>query len=117
MTDWWSVQESGLVGAILGGGLGGGFGIFGGIGGSLATKGRARRAVIAIYLTLTVIGVAVAATGIVAVALGQPYHVWYPLILSGSIVSLLGAGLYPAIMARYRAAERRRLNAQELRRG
>lgn len=117
MTEWWTMQESGLVGAIVGGGLGGGFGIFGGIGGALATKGRARKAVTAIYLTFTAIGILLALTGILAVAIGQPYHVWYPLLLCGGILSVLGAGLYPAILARYRAAERRKLDANEIRRG
>jgi hypothetical protein len=48
--------------------------------------------------------------------LRQPYHVWYPLALAGFILTFVCGGLLPVLLLRYRQAEARRMQAQDLRR-
>lgn len=62
------------------------------------------------------IGVMSLAAGIVALVVRQPYHVWYPLVLGGVILSVVPGCLLPVIRMRYRQAEARRMQAEELRR-
>jgi len=65
---------------------------------------------------LVAIGLVCLTAGIVALVLRQPYHVWYPLLLGGFILSFCCGGLTPVLMLRYRQAEARRMQAQDLRR-
>jgi hypothetical protein len=47
----------------------------------------------------------------------QPYHVWYPLVLIGGILTLVMGPLLPVVRLRYRQAEQRKLDAAGLRGG
>jgi uncharacterized membrane protein (DUF4010 family) len=54
------------------------------------------------------------AAGIIGYITGQPYGVWYGLSLAGLLgVVVLGVN-HPVIARRYRQAEERRMQAQEL---
>ncbi len=48
---------------------------------------------------------------------GQPYGVWYSLLLPGLLLTALMGTMTPVIRLRYRQAEHRRLQAEEFRRG
>jgi hypothetical protein len=48
---------------------------------------------------------------------GQPYGVWYALLLPGVLLAVLMGTMTPIIKLRYRQAEHRRLTAEEFRRG
>jgi len=104
---WWSDRTGGLVGGI-GGGL---LGVLGGLVGVLAGLGRARRFVLATMKTVAVLGGVALAAGVAAIAAGQPYGVWYPLVLGGALAALLFAGLQRAVRARYDQVELRRIEA------
>ena len=112
---WWSASSAGWIGA-LGGGLGALVGIYGAVAGMLAPRGKARALVLGLHAGLLAIGLLAAATGLAALLVGQPYHVWYPLLLGGGICSAVFGGLLPVVRMRYGEAERRRLAASELRR-
>ena len=116
--DWWTPQQAGMVGAILGSGIGvilGGIG--GGVCGPLAGKGRARGFVIPFFYANGVIGILLVLSGLTALVTGQPYHVWYPLLLPGVIATRLVCVLLPVLRRVYHQHEGRRLAAEELRRG
>ena len=52
-----------------------------------------------------------------ALAVSQPYGVWYPLILPGALATMLMLLFTTIIRLRYLQAEHRRLEAEEFRRG
>lgn len=115
-SPWWSLQTGNMLGAILGSCVG----LLGAVLGVAlplcAPRGKGRLALLALQIGGGGLGIAVLAAGLAALALGQPYHVWYPLLLSGLLGAGVLLGLLPVTLAVYRAAEQRRLAASELRR-
>jgi hypothetical protein len=67
-------------------------------------------------MLLVAIGGAMLVTGIVGVVMGQPYHVYFPLLLAGFILVCVLTPLLPVIRMRYAQAEHRRLDADSMRR-
>ena len=116
MTPWWTAYEGNLFGAIGGSVIGVVGGTLGAVAGVLAPRGKGRRPVLATFAALITAGVALLCVGLVAVLRGQPYHVWYPLVLIGGIVTVVLTCTLPGVRARYRQAEARRLDAESLRR-
>ncbi|MBM4107268.1 MAG: hypothetical protein FJ255_00380 [Phycisphaerae bacterium] len=116
MTPWWDPQTAGLIGGIAGGIAGVVGGTLGAAIGALAPKGKCKGPILGAQVGFTGLGAATLASGVVAVVTGQPYHVYYPLLLVGFIATAVMGGLLPVTLARYRQAERRRLDAEELRR-
>jgi hypothetical protein len=106
-STWWSPQQSALMGGI-GGSL---IGCLGALIGILASMGKARRFVLATTVILIVVGIFMVIGGIVAVAMKQPYAVWYPLLLGGAILTfVLSINLY-SIKRRYDDLEIRRMTS------
>jgi MFS family permease len=116
MTPWWSAYPGNLFGAYGGAALGILAGILGSLAGLLAPRGKAKSLIYTGFLSLAFIGLCALLAGLVALALKQPWHVWYPLVLCGGIITLVIPMQFPAIRNRYRQAEQRRLQAEELRR-
>lgn len=116
MDPWFTEQMAGAVGGIGGGAIGVLFGGVGGtLGGMLAPRGACKRLVLGYFIGWGAIGVALLVTGVVALALSQPYHVYFPFLMMGVLVTVLSAGLTPVLNKRYREAEERRLDAEQLR--
>ena len=116
MNPWWNEAVGTYIGAFGGAGIGVIGGTFGGLAGMLAQQGKARGAVLGFQLTFVVLGALTLIAGIVAAATGQPYHVFYPLLLLGGITTAVMGGLYPVMRKRYAEAEHRQLEAEEIRR-
>lgn len=116
MTPWWDPQMAGWIGGMGGGGLGAVVGIFGGVAGILSLRGKGRRLVLGIHAAFLVLGVALLITGAIALAAGQPYHVYYPFVLMGFILTVVLAAMLPTVRRNYRMAEERRMEAAALRR-
>jgi hypothetical protein len=104
---WWGPREAGLVGGIGGSVVG----VAGALIGTLCSLGLARRLVETLLAALLVAGALGLAGGVVALALGQPYEVWYPLLLGGGIDLALAIGLRPTVRKRYEAAALRHVQA------
>lgn len=116
MSAWWTQQDAGLIGGVFGsliGLLGGGLGI---LGGCFARKGELKSTTFGLMYLMLVISIASLITGIVAVLMKQPYHVWYPLVLVGFIGTAVGGSMFPTMRNVYRQAENRRFEAEQLRR-
>lgn len=119
MDPWFTQQAAGIVGGVIGS-VGGGVlagAIGGGVCGPLAAQGRARGFVMGYFSFLAVLGVALALVGVLAVASGQPWHVWYSFVLPGVLIAGLAIGLRPMLRKQYAAAEQRRIDAASLRAG
>lgn len=108
-TAWWSPENVGLIGGIGGSVLG----CLGGLMGCLVGSGRARRFVLSMTWGLIGLGIILTLTGLGAVAAGQAYAVWYPLLLIGGILTLVfGVNLYP-MKRRYEDLEIRRMTSTD----
>ena len=116
MTPWWS-QDSSMWIAIIGGAGGGTcVGLFGALMGVLAPRGIGRVPMLATHTALVALGIVALGAGIFAASTGQPYHVYYPLLLGGGIATMVLGGLLPVARLRYRQAEQRRMDAEQFRR-
>ena len=116
MTPWWNPTDGNWYGAIGGSLIGILGGCLGAAAGILVPRGKAKTFIYTSIAILSIIGLLSLAAGIIAVTAGQPYHVWYPLVLCGGIITVVIPIQFPMIRARYRQAELRRLQAEELRR-
>jgi hypothetical protein len=101
---WWSAESAGLIGGAAGSAVG----LFGALAGTLCSLGRGRHLVIGGLLALGSSGLALLAVGVAALALGQPYEVWYPLVLLGVLDPVLAFSLLPTARRRFEAAGLRR---------
>ncbi|MDZ4687319.1 MAG: hypothetical protein SH850_19785 [Planctomycetaceae bacterium] len=105
---WWSDRMGGLVG-----GLGGSFlGVFlGGCLGPLIGMGKARRFVMASFLVVGVLCAGLLLAGLIAVISGQPYGVYYPLLLLGGLGGFFCVMGLRTAGPKYDAVELRRMTA------
>ncbi len=110
--EWWTERDGGYVGGLLGI-LGGLYGILGGLAGWLAARGQGRSFVFALLASMVAVGASSLLAALIALGLSQPYHVWYPLALSGLIFTVLGVALFPTLRGRYVEAEMRKMKAMD----
>ena len=116
MIPWWTDQQSGLVGGIAGSVLGILGGVFGTVAGICAPRGKCKGLVFGLAVLLIGAGIISLIAGVAAVLLEQSYGVYYPLILMGFICTVSVGPAAFVIHQRYREADSRRLDAEELRR-
>ena len=62
------------------------------------------------------VGAVLLAAGLTALVGGQPYGVWFALLLPGVLLTTMILSFTPLVRMRYRQAEQRRLEAEEFRR-
>ena len=108
---WWSDRDAGLIGGIGGGVLG----LLGGLIGSLGGCGKARWLVLPLTAILAVLGIASLVTGVIALTLGQPYAVWYPLLLAGLVLSIVMDPMFFLLRWAYQQREFRKMAALDAR--
>ena len=114
---WFDPNTFGALYGAIGGGVGGSLcGLFGALTGYLAPRGKARRFVLGAMAFFVLAGLAQLAVGLTAVAYGQPYGIWYPMVLCGGILVVVMGSLTPVVRARYAQAEQRRIDAETIRR-
>ena len=102
------------TGGLIGGIGGSVIGLLGALLGSLTARRRARGFVLGLMLALTLLGAGLIVVGGIAVALRQPYAVWFLLLLGGTIMAVVfGNGLRTAHRA-FEDAELRKMRALDL---
>lgn len=118
MTEPWfdPIRFGALYGGVGGGLLGGLGGILGAAAGTLAPKGKGRSFILGAFALMTLIGVCHLAVGLYALLAGQPYGIWYPLVLIGAILTIVIGALRPVVRKRYEEAEARKMEAAAFRR-
>jgi peptidoglycan/LPS O-acetylase OafA/YrhL len=89
-------------------------GLMGGLVGWLVPRGRARNFILRAWFALWALAVALLVVGIVALVDGQPWGVWYGLILPGTVGTLVVGANSLVILKRYREVEERRVSARDL---
>lgn len=104
---WWSDRQAGMLGAITGSVLG----IIGAVIGWLGSTGRARGLVLGTLRVIAWMGIGALVFGVLAAGRGQPYAVYYPLLLVGTISAALGFSLPRSLTKWYEEVELRRMQA------
>ena len=89
-------------------------GLWGGISGSLAPRGRARKLVMAWGLVLLAACAAMLLCAVVLLVMGHPWWSWYPWLLPGGIGVPVLRPLLRTVRLRYQQAEMRRLEAKDV---
>ena len=117
MTEWWTPILGTLLGAFAGAGLGVLLGSFGAVVGVCAARGKLGQWAVFVAMAFASLGVVMLIAGAIALALGQPYHVYYPLMLIGGIAALVCGCNVMTVRNAVRACQQRKLAAAELRRG
>ncbi|MFT5326076.1 MAG: hypothetical protein ACI8P0_003950 [Planctomycetaceae bacterium] len=107
---WWGNRTGSLMGAILGPLLG----ILGALVGTLSGWGRGKNVCIAICWSTVVFGVVCLITGFVALAMGQPYVVYYPPLLLGLIGTVVMGSILPTIRKRFSDIELRKMESMDV---
>lgn len=108
--NWWSARQSGLISGI-GGSI---IGCFGALIGCLAGMGKARRFVLTMTKFFIGLGILLTLAGLIALALKQPYAVWYPLLLLGIILTAVVSMNLRGIKRHYDDLEIRRMNSLDV---
>jgi hypothetical protein len=105
----WSGRTAGIVGGV-GGVL---IGCLGALIEWLAVRGKAQRFVVNAVRVLIGVGVASALGGLAAVAMRQPYGVWYALLLIGVLLVVIFPFRLRRYQDRYREFELRRMTSMD----
>jgi hypothetical protein len=108
---WWSDRDAGLIGGIGGSVLG----LLGGLIGTLGGCGKARRFVLLLTAALTGLGVISLVIGAIALSLGQPYGVYYPLLLGGVLLPTVLGPMFFLMRWAYQQRELRKMAALDAR--
>lgn len=116
MTEWWTATQGTLVGALGGASIGIVLGSLGAVVGVLAARGKLRSWAVTMIVAFTFAGALTLLAGAVALGLGQPYHVYYPLLLLGGIVAIVCGANIVGVRNAVRSCQQRKLAAAELRR-
>jgi hypothetical protein len=113
---WFEPDTAIKIGAFGGAILGSLCGIIGAMAGIFSPRGKAKGFVLGSMFLMVLVGAGSLVVGIVGVSTGQPYNVWFPFLLIGSILCFVTGPLIPVTKTRYRQADQRRLDAEALRR-
>jgi hypothetical protein len=113
MEPWFDNQTAGMIGGIIGTGIGFMGALIGCSCAICVSKGW-KKLVYAMFILAIAISSVLLVTGIVALCVKQPYHVWYGFLLSGFIGTIVfGSGL-PVMRSRFIAREMKKMQAEDL---
>ena len=89
-------------------------GLLGALTGILLPRGKAKTLVIGLASLFLALAIFFLTLGVVALLKGQPYGVWYALLLPGFIGLMVVGCNFPMLIIGYRQAERRKMQARDM---
>lgn len=113
---WFNPNQFGAWYGAIAGGLGGSLlGLLGGLMGWLLPRGKGRQTFTAILLVGSLFGACSFVAGLIALAMKQPFAIWFSLSLVGFIFGLICPLQIAMIQVVSRAIEQRKMQARDLR--
>jgi CHASE2 domain-containing sensor protein len=112
MEQWFDQRTAGIVGAIIGSSLGIAGGVIGSLCGFCVRRGW-KKLLYSLFIFMIIVCLGLFVTGLVALISKQPYHVWYPFMLSGIGLVVFGS-LFPVVRRRFTENELRQMQAKDL---
>ncbi len=113
MVEWFTEQQAGMIGGIIGTCIG----CWGGLIGCMSTfcvrKGL-KKLIYALFGICIAAGFVLTIAGLVALFTKQPYHVWYAFLLPGGLAMVIPASLLPTMRKRFTEYEMRQIQARDL---
>ncbi len=104
---WWSSRTAGLIGG-LGGAM---LGILGGIVGIVGGSKRRYRLALQLLNVMWIVSAVALAAGLIGVFAGQPYAVYYPLLLLGLVGTIIPLGVSRCVRQRMQQDELRKMQS------
>ncbi|HAI21376.1 MAG TPA: hypothetical protein DCM14_05720 [Clostridiales bacterium UBA8153] len=111
---WFSESAGHALGAWLGAGAGLAGGVMGCMVGRFAPRGKLKRPVLFLLAVLVTMGAVGLGVGLYALLAGQPFHVWYPFVLIGVILTGVYVPLRRVVKVAYGRAELQKLALKDL---
>jgi len=113
MEQWFDPKTAGILGGIIGTVLGLTGALIGCSCGICVRKGW-KKPVYIIFISAIAISIVLLFTGVVAVSIKQPYHVWYSFLLPGFIGTIVFSSLFPVVRKRFTESEMIKMQAKDL---
>jgi len=107
--QWFSAGVSGIVGGVLGTVIG----LWGALVGILAGRGKAKVFALGSANIIIAFGITIGIVGLAALAVGQPYAVYYPFLLIAIIVIVVVGALRKGLPQRYEMLELKKMRAMD----
>lgn len=113
MEQWFDPKTAGILGGIIGTALGSTGALLGCSCGICVRKGW-KKFIYTIFISAITVGVGLLITGLVALYVKQPYHVWYCFLLPGFVTITVFGGLFPVVRKRFIESEMIKMQAKDL---
>ena len=113
MQAWFDQQTAGMIGGIIGCLVGGLGALFGCTANYCVTRGK-KKLVYGFFGVSISFGVILLIVGLIALLIKQPYHVWYPFLWSGLLMTILFSCFLPMMRNRFIQNEMRQMSAKDL---
>jgi len=113
MEQWFDPKTAGMIGGIIGTALGLTGALIGCSCGICVRKGW-KKPIYTIFVLAIAISIILIATGVQAVCIKQPYHVWYSFLLPGFIGTIIFSGIFPVVRKRFTESEMIKMQAKDL---
>jgi len=106
---WWSNSTSAWIGALGGAGVG----LSGALIGILCSLGKGKQFILSFQIVMIVLGIVSIIAGLTALFVGQPYGVWYPLVMLGGIPTIVFGSLFFVVRQRFLQIELRKMRGMD----
>ena len=113
MEAWFNPQTAGMLGGIIGTVIGLTGGLVGCSCGICVRKGW-KKPIYTIFISSIAIGIGLFVTGLAALCVKQPYHVWYAFLLPGFLTTIIFSSILPVIRNRFIQYEMMKMQAEDL---
>ncbi len=113
MEQWFDPKTAGMLGGLIGTIIGLTGALVGCSSGICVRKGW-KKPIYTIFILAITVGVGLLITGLVALYVKQPYHIWYCFMLPGFIGTIIFSSLFPVIRKRFIESEMIKMQAKDL---
>jgi hypothetical protein len=113
MEQWFDPKTAGMLGGLIGTIIGLTGALVGCSSGICVRKGW-KKCIYTIFFLAVTIGITLLITGLTALCVKQPYHVWYCFLLPGFITTTVFGGLFPVIRKRFIKSEMIKMQAKDM---